>query len=132
VTRHLAAQAPLWTPGREYLYHTLTHGWLAGELVRRASGVTPGRFFAERLAAPLAADAWIGTPKDFDRRVAYAWSAMPVGDMAPPMTDAAELQLLERSMTLGSAFPIGLVGDGTGFNDPRVLAAEVPGAGGVA
>jgi CubicO group peptidase (beta-lactamase class C family) len=132
VTSHLAAQPPLWQPGSDYLYHTLTHGWLAGELIRRASGAMPGRFFAEHITTPLSADAWIGTPEGFDRRIAYAWSAMPVGDMAPPMTDAAEMQLLERSMTLGHAFPIGLVGDGTGFNDPRVLAADVPGAGGVA
>lgn len=132
MTSRLAAQAPLWAPGSAYLYHTITHGWLAGELIRRSTGMTPGRFFAERVAGPLGVEAWIGTPAGFVRRVAYAWSAMPVDEMAPPMTDAAEMELLERSMTLGGALPPGLVGDGTGFNDPRVVAAEIPGAGGVA
>lgn len=132
VASRLAAQAPLWEPGSAYLYHTITHGWIAGEIIRRVSGMMPGRFFAERVVSRLGVDAWIGLPEGFDRTVAYAWSAIPVEEMAPPMADADEMALLERSMTLGGALPVGLVGDGTGFNDPRVLAAEVPGAGGVA
>jgi CubicO group peptidase (beta-lactamase class C family) len=39
---------------------------------------------------------------------------------------------LLRAMTLGGALPPDLVGDGRGFNDPRIQAAQIPGAGGIA
>ena len=132
VTSQLAAQAPQWEPGTAYGYHAITHGWLAGELVRRVTGKSPGTVFAERVAAPLKADAWIGLPAEHTSRTAYAWSGTAASGEGPPVTDADEIALLERSLTLGSALPVTLVGDGTGFNDPRVQAAEIPGAGGIA
>lgn len=38
----------------------------------------------------------------------------------------------DRAMTLGGALPPELVSPGEAFNDPRVRAAEIPGAGGIA
>jgi len=35
VIRALEAQKPLWQPGREHVYHSMTFGFLVGELVRR-------------------------------------------------------------------------------------------------
>ncbi|HEY2178137.1 MAG TPA: serine hydrolase domain-containing protein, partial [Caulobacteraceae bacterium] len=70
VTTRLARQAPMWTPGEKNAYHAMTYGFLAGELVRRASGQTIGRFLANELAGPLKADVFIGLPEAEEPRVA--------------------------------------------------------------
>ncbi|MGE5134107.1 MAG: serine hydrolase domain-containing protein [Gemmatimonadota bacterium] len=62
MTSLLAAQEPLWQPGTAAGYHAVTFGYLAGELVRRITGQSPGRFFATEVAGPLGADACIGVP----------------------------------------------------------------------
>lgn len=74
-TARLAAQAPWWEPGSASGYHALNQGHLVGEVVRRVSGRTLGRFFAEDVAGPLGADFHIGLdPKHFGR----------VSDVIPP------------------------------------------------
>lgn len=71
----LAAQKPWWKPGTKSGYHSLTHGYLLGELIRRITGKTVGTFFREEVAKPLNADFHIGLPKEFDSRV---------GELIPP------------------------------------------------
>ena len=44
-------------------YHVRSYGWLTGEIVRRVTGRTIGRFFAEEIAGPLGLDWWIGLPE---------------------------------------------------------------------
>jgi CubicO group peptidase (beta-lactamase class C family) len=56
VTARLAAQAPRWKPGTQAGYHSLTQGFLLGEVIRRVTGRRPGAFFAEEVAGPLGAD----------------------------------------------------------------------------
>jgi len=64
----LAAQAPWWEPGTASGYHSLSQGHLVGEVVRRITGRSLGRFFAEEIADPLGADFHIGLdPDHFDR-----------------------------------------------------------------
>lgn len=70
VAARLAAQAPMWEPGTKNSYHAMTYGFLAGELIRRASGRSVGRFIAEELAAPLNADIFVGLPQAEEPRVA--------------------------------------------------------------
>jgi CubicO group peptidase (beta-lactamase class C family) len=55
----LAAQAPLVAAGRP-CYHAVTWGWLAGELIVRATGSTPGALVRDLIAAPLRLDVRIG------------------------------------------------------------------------
>jgi CubicO group peptidase (beta-lactamase class C family) len=69
-TSLLAAQEPWWEPGTASGYHAVTQGYLVGEVVRRITGVTIGRFFADEIAGPLGADFHIGTSADHDDRVA--------------------------------------------------------------
>lgn len=69
-TARLAAQAPRWEPGTAAGYHSLTQGFLVGEVVRRVSEREPGVFFAQEVARPLGADFHIGLPADHDPRVA--------------------------------------------------------------
>jgi len=66
----LAGQEPRWTPGEKTAYHPITFGYLAGEIVRRASGHRIGEFLQGELALPLAADFFIGLEPACERRVA--------------------------------------------------------------
>jgi CubicO group peptidase (beta-lactamase class C family) len=70
VTSLLARDEPWWEPGTASGYHSLTQGYLVGELVRRVTGQSLGAWFKENLAEPLAADIHIGTPPSCDARVA--------------------------------------------------------------
>lgn len=58
----LAAARPVWEPGRGHGYHSLTMGWLVGEIVRRVTGLSVGRFFAKEVASPLGLDLHLGLP----------------------------------------------------------------------
>jgi CubicO group peptidase (beta-lactamase class C family) len=67
----LARQKPRWVPGEKTAYHPITYGYLAGEIVRRASGRRSiGEFVQQELAAPLAADFFIGLDPALQRRAA--------------------------------------------------------------
>jgi len=87
----LAAQRPLWEPGAAHGYHTITYGWLAGEVIRRITGMTVGAFVAERIAGPLAAEFWIGLPEKQEPRVV---SVLPPAPPAP----GAELDSFTRRL----------------------------------
>ena len=76
----LARQTPWWTPGSAPGYHAITQGYLLGEIVRRATGHSLGRVFADELAGPLGADFHIGTGEVHDARI---------GRLVPPEADLA-------------------------------------------
>lgn len=64
----LAAQACWWEPGVHCGYHAVTQGYLIGEVVRRITGLSIGRFFESEVAGRVHADFHIGTdPRDFER-----------------------------------------------------------------
>jgi CubicO group peptidase (beta-lactamase class C family) len=135
VTGAIAGAAPLWNPGSGYAYHALTHGWLIGEVIRRVTGTDVGVWFAEDLAQPLNAAAWLGVPADQQVTVAH----MEVGESLAALVrqqsaarDPETVDWPDRAMTLGAAFPPELVAFELGFNEPRVQAASIPGAGGIA
>ena len=69
-TSRLAAQPLLWEPGTAAGYHSLTQGFLVGEVVRRITGRTLGEFLAQEVTGPLGADFHIGLPAEHDHRVA--------------------------------------------------------------
>jgi CubicO group peptidase (beta-lactamase class C family) len=78
----LALQSPLFETGTSG-YHAITHGYLTGELVRRADGRTLGQFFRQEVAGPLGADAWIGLPESEEGRIAEMIPAPASGKPAP-------------------------------------------------
>ena len=61
--------AARWEPGTEHGYHAQTYSWLVGELVRRVTGRTVGRWIAEEIARPLGLDFWVGLPAEEAHRV---------------------------------------------------------------
>lgn len=134
VVSTLADQKPLWEPGTAYGYHALTFGWLTGELVRRATGQTVSEYLRATVTGPLGADFWIGLPDSAAARVARLIASDTPDDAVPGGSgiDPTDAYWMERSMTLGAAFPATLVRPGEGFDDPRVQKAEIPGAGGIA
>ena len=97
-TARLAAQAPRWEPGSAAGYHSLTQGFLVGEVVRLVTGRSVGDFFAQEVAGPLGADFRIGLPAEDDHRVALMvpppsrdedYAASAPGGGAPPAAGTA-------------------------------------------
>ena len=127
----LADTAPDWPIGTAHGYHALTFGWLAGELIRRVDGRSPGRFLAEEIAAPLGLDLWIGLPDELEARVSPLVGSV-VSTSKNPATQAVIDQFtgpgtrLGRALTLSGAF----AGKGV-FNRRDVHAAELPAANGI-
>lgn len=79
-TSRLAALAPAWEPGTAAGYHSLTQGFLVGELVRRITGRSLGAFFADEVAGPLGADVHLGLAEEHDARVAPTVPPPPHGE----------------------------------------------------
>jgi CubicO group peptidase (beta-lactamase class C family) len=84
MTAFLAAKELEYAPGSIYCYHANTQGYLIGEVVRRITGRSIGRFFREELAEPLGADFYIGLPASEDARVAELIPPVMKGP-PPPM-----------------------------------------------
>ena len=126
MTRALEAQKPWWKPGTNHGYHALTYGWLVGEVIRRVSGMSVGRYVREHVAAPLSAEFWIGLPEELDGRAADLVQG-PISTEGGP-----------NLMEIAAADPEGLVAKV--FGNPPIFAvspnsrewraAELPAANG--
>ncbi len=128
----LAAQAPFWEPGSDYAYHAITHGWLIGEVIRRVTGKSVGAYFAELVSDPLAVDCWIGLPADRQNDVAYVTVSQELDEHWQMEGRKPEPNWPLKALSLGGALPATLAAPESGFNDPEIRAAEIPGAGGIA
>jgi len=85
----LAAQKPWWEPGTKSGYHAITHGYLLGELVRRVTGKSLGRFFKEEIAKPLNIDFQIGLAEEHVPRVSKLIPGVPIMAMIPLLMGGA-------------------------------------------
>ncbi|MFG3640879.1 serine hydrolase domain-containing protein [Micromonospora sp. NPDC047762] len=125
VIKAIEAQAPLWEPGTAHGYHSMTYGWLVGEVIHRITGQLPGAYFADTVAGPLGLRTWLGLPAAESDTV--AWGVAP-----PPDPDPFVDPVAERGITMGGAFAFPADADGlVSFNDDAIRAAGVPGAGAV-
>jgi CubicO group peptidase (beta-lactamase class C family) len=130
MTTALAAEEPWWTPGSGHGYHVNTFGFLAGELIRRITGLTPGLMLRRELAGPIGADVHIGLPGAEHGRVAdFSWP-----DASPANAVAGSAQPAERgtgddaTMTLNAYFnPPDFSGAGV-VNTAAWRSAEIPSA----
>ncbi|QHJ12595.1 Esterase EstB [Paraglaciecola mesophila] len=66
----LAAQAPFFPPGSRTCYQAVTFGFLVGEIVKRAAGVTLGEYLSKEICQPRNIDFHIGLPETQHCRVA--------------------------------------------------------------
>jgi CubicO group peptidase (beta-lactamase class C family) len=122
----LAAQRPLWEPGSAHGYHVGTFGWLAGEIIRRVSGKSVGRYLAEQIARPLGLEFWIGLPDALTGRVAPL--VPPPPPSGPP--DVFTARLMDPTTLLHRAFVNPMLLPNT-LNEPAFWAAEIPAANGI-
>jgi CubicO group peptidase (beta-lactamase class C family) len=120
----LAAQPQSADPRAATAYHSLTFGWLCGELVRRVDGRSIGRFFAEELAQPLALDIWIGLPPELQPCISRV-ELTPTWGSRALSAEQLDADALARAVANPlryrppDAFP---------WNEPAWHAAEVPAA----
>jgi CubicO group peptidase (beta-lactamase class C family) len=70
VVAAIAAQEPIWEPGSQHGYHMRSYGWIAGELIRRVTGRSPGRFIADDVCRPIDIDFHVGLPESEEARLA--------------------------------------------------------------
>jgi CubicO group peptidase (beta-lactamase class C family) len=88
----LARQRPAWKPGTATSYHAMTYGWLAGEIVRRATKKSLGQLVSEHIAKPLGADIFVGLPEALEPRVAEMIGPKRQAEL-PPLPEAAMMAL---------------------------------------
>ncbi|TXS43344.1 class A beta-lactamase-related serine hydrolase [Streptomyces sp. uw30] len=118
-TARLAAREPRWEPGTAAGYHSLTQGFLVGEVVRRVSGRSVGEFLAEEVTGPLGADFHIGLAAEHDHRVAPS---------IPPTGQGEDYAASAPGNPEGSEAGNGVrVRDG---NSPAWRRAQIPAASG--
>jgi CubicO group peptidase (beta-lactamase class C family) len=133
ITSLLADAKPDWPIGSGHGYHAVTFGYLAGELIRRTDGRSPGQFVADEIAGPLGAELWIGLPEEHEPRVSPI-IGRPLNEDNPDPTIRAMLEMFlgpgtrgGRAMFLNDALRV----DENVFNRRDVHAAEVPAANGI-
>lgn len=115
----LERQTPVWEPGKATSYHAMTYGWLAGEVIRRVSGKSPGAFIAEAVAGPLGADIFVGLPASEELRVAEILAPKSQAEV-PSLSPAAMMALTNPAQSP------------TAPNDRAWREAEIPAANGLA
>jgi len=128
---------PAYPPRSARVYHVLSYGLLAGELLRRVTGRDVGELLRERVAAPLGAALWLGLPASEDWR--YLPALMdPV--VAPPPPQAlpgdAGLACIAAARATDQIIPLfervdGVIGT-EAVNGTDFRRALVPGGGLVA
>ncbi|MFI9583974.1 serine hydrolase domain-containing protein [Streptomyces sp. NPDC052236] len=130
----VAAQRPVWEPGTDHGYHAQTYSWLIGELVRRVTGRTIGRWIAEEVARPLALDFWLGLPADEAYRVGR------IGPVDEPATADGGGLTLRPKRAVAEAYndpaslsrrAFGAIAPFPDHNDAAFRAAELAGANGI-
>jgi len=128
----LAAQAPYWEPGSAHGYHCNTYGYLVGEVVRRATGLSVGDALHRELTGPLDADFFFGLPRSQHGRVSWVHVAYPA--LTEPEQWAAAFPATgdeaHDHMIWHTYFnPGGLSGAGT-VNTPEWREAAIPSTNG--
>jgi CubicO group peptidase (beta-lactamase class C family) len=129
MTSLLAAQAPLWPPGTVSGYHAVTFGYLVGEVVRRVTGQSLGRFLAREVAGPLGADFHIGLAEADLPRCAQLHN-LPAPAPGGPAGRAARLGAADLSGYPALAAALGQPRIRFNGNDPGWRMAEIPAANG--
>jgi CubicO group peptidase (beta-lactamase class C family) len=128
VVAAIAAQAPNWEPGSKHGYHTRSYGWIVGEIIRRVTGLSPGRYFAQEVAAPLGLDFCIGLPEELEPRVARMYPE----ELEPDAQAFMDAVLSDQSTFMGRVMsgPSGLFRYDDMWNTRRLRGAEMPSSNG--
>jgi CubicO group peptidase (beta-lactamase class C family) len=125
VVRRLEQQVPNWEPGTAHGYHSLTFGFLVGEVIRRVTGLLPGRWIAKEMTGPLDAEFYIGLPAELGPSVA------PVLPLRPGPAGTTILRMEPGSLPVRAVTFVQPPVTPLTVNDPAFRAAEVPAANGI-
>ncbi|WP_294178576.1 serine hydrolase, partial [uncultured Schumannella sp.] len=129
----LADRSPVHPPGRHWLYHALSFGYLLGEIVRRVTGRSIGTLIQDEISGPLGLDLWIGTPTERGADFRPAHSARPLALSAEPDDPIVAAAWLGVREVLELAIPQpGEDRGGEFINSRRFRAAEIAAGNGVA
>ena len=126
MTDLLENEEPFWNPGEETGYHMMTTGWLIGELIRRISGKSLGKFFNDEVSSPFNLEYWIGLPQSEVGRVAKVTpftsssTDKPSGFAKAFRTEPDSMQRLSLTNT-----------GGYDYNSVKTYKAEIGGVGGI-
>jgi CubicO group peptidase (beta-lactamase class C family) len=112
-----------WEPGTKTGYHAYTFGYLAGEIVRRSTGLPLAEVLRDRLAAPLgfADEIFFGMP------MRKRGSLATLVD-APSEVDWSTMQMPE-DLPMFRAAPMSLFPTAEFGNNPEVIGADIPAGG---
>ncbi len=127
-------QRPSHRPADGHQYHTMTYGWIVGEVIRRVTGLRPGAFFRAEIGGPRGLRTWIGLPES--PRPDAAWMEAPLPDEDSDIARetarlAAADPAIERAATMGGAYAFPSDERHVTFNDADLQAAEIPAANGI-
>jgi CubicO group peptidase (beta-lactamase class C family) len=128
MTTTLAEEEPWWEPGTKHGYHAFTYGWLVGEVMRRASGQSPGTYWRKEIAEPLGLDFHIGLAPEHDARTAECIAAEP----PPPGETNFVMEMLKDP----NSMPFRVLANPPDLFQPGVVntrewrGAEIPAANG--
>jgi len=132
MTAALAATEPWWEPGARHGYHVNTYGFLVGEVVRRASGESIGRYFRDEFAVPLQLDFYFGVGNLGDEGIAeyvHLWEVLDSMPLRWEGPDGVPLSEEQREMILKAHNnPPGFSGNGM-VNRRDWREAEIPSTG---
>lgn len=120
--------APRWAPGLRSGYHAISFGWLVGEVIRRATGLTVEAALQREVVEPLGLDgAHLGAPAEERGRVAelLARGRSPerLFAVAGRFSDRTAMQPFHDSVVVEDFFDL--------MYSPQVYDAEIPAANGV-
>lgn len=127
VIKALEQQRPNWPPGTAHGYHSMTYGFLLGELIRRTTGQFPGDWIAENISDPLGAEVYLGLPARLGGPVAPVLPFRPL-----PQDQAAAVRMQPGTLPYRAA--VGFTSPPLGplaVNEPRFQAAQLPAVNGI-
>ncbi len=122
----LENEEPFWVPGEKTGYHMMTTGWLIGELIKRVSGKSLGKFFGDEISKPYNLDYWIGLPESEDERVAKV-TPFESSSSDKPSDFAEAFRTNSNSMQRLSLTNTG----GYDYNATETYRSELGGVGGI-
>ena len=112
-----------WPPGTRYEYHATSAHWVLAEIIERASGKDFRKQVEERVTEPAGLPKVLGIPEEEQSNIA---ELVPVGELASPEELYQAFGVSELPVDPSTTEDLLLL-----FNDPKVRALGVPGAGGI-
>lgn len=120
--RQTASVRAQWEPGTDVGYHTLTFGWLLGELLRRVDGRMPRQYLRDELFGPLGVDSELSIgldQRDLGRRApVHAMSEVTRHDPSGALRSTSRVAQAYNSEVVARA----QIPAANGFGSARALA----------